>query len=298
MALESIELVILVLTGLAAGVLGGLLGLGGSLIMIPAMAVLFASKPFASQHLYQASAMVVNVAVAVPAVLTHARKGAFRFDVFKRMVIWMTCGIMMGVLLSDLFAGWALQYLFAVFLVYTGSMTLISVLRSKETTPHSEQELQTERISMLRCTCVGASVGVLAGLLGIGGGALFVPLCISICALSLKHAIGVSAALMCVSAVAGSALKIIRLETHGVEASMALQMALILAPSSIVGSMIGARLTHVLPTKQLKLIFAITLLLVAIKLVDTAQRSRAESLRDAEKTIISDDATRHVLEQN
>ena len=58
-------------TGLIAGVLGGMLGVGGSVIMIPGLTLVLGYD----QHLYQASAMVANVAGAVPAALRHHRAG-------------------------------------------------------------------------------------------------------------------------------------------------------------------------------------------------------------------------------
>ena len=69
--IDFTELAILAVIGLFAGVLGGLLGIGGSIVIIPVL-VLALKRDF---HLAQATAMLVNVCVAVPAVLTHQRSG-------------------------------------------------------------------------------------------------------------------------------------------------------------------------------------------------------------------------------
>ena len=61
MNLEVLDVALLLLIGLFTGVMGGMVGLGGSVIAIPAMALLFQGRPFASQHLFQAAAMAVNV---------------------------------------------------------------------------------------------------------------------------------------------------------------------------------------------------------------------------------------------
>ena len=68
--------------GLMAGTLGGLLGVGGSVIMIPALTAIFGPE----QHLYQAAAMAVNVGVAVPAAWRHHGAGAARRDVLRAKI--------------------------------------------------------------------------------------------------------------------------------------------------------------------------------------------------------------------
>ena len=54
------EVLISGLIGLAAGILGGLAGVGGSILILPALAFLFGSRPDVVQHLYMAAAMTVN----------------------------------------------------------------------------------------------------------------------------------------------------------------------------------------------------------------------------------------------
>ena len=59
--MTALDIVMLLLTGFGAGLLGGFVGIGGSIIMIPAMLLLLGQN----QHLYQAAAMIVNVVVAL-----------------------------------------------------------------------------------------------------------------------------------------------------------------------------------------------------------------------------------------
>ena len=121
------QLFIPVLIGLVAGVLGGLLGIGGSLIIIPGM-VIYLSHTAAGyqgidQHLLQAAAMIVNVFVAAPSVIAHYRAGA----IMRPIVVWLIpasiVGILSGVALSNspAFArqnGAYLAMIFCGFLVY------------------------------------------------------------------------------------------------------------------------------------------------------------------------------------
>ena len=68
--------------GLVAGTFGGMLGVGGSVIMIPGLTLALGPD----QHLYQAAAMVANVAVAWPAAARHRRAGAMVGPVMRWML--------------------------------------------------------------------------------------------------------------------------------------------------------------------------------------------------------------------
>ena len=85
---------ILSLIGLVMGLFGGLLGIGGSSIMIPAMLLAFGQD----QHLYQASAMLCNFFVSVSAVAVHRKRGSLRWD----LLIWLIPMAMIGIISGSL----------------------------------------------------------------------------------------------------------------------------------------------------------------------------------------------------
>ena len=93
-------LAFIVLIGMVAGTLGGLLGVGGSVVMIPALALLFGTGK--NQHLYQAAAMTANIAVALPAAARHRKAGALRPQVLRWMLPIALISIVLGVLASNL----------------------------------------------------------------------------------------------------------------------------------------------------------------------------------------------------
>jgi uncharacterized membrane protein YfcA len=257
-SIETTDIIPLLLTGLTAGVLGGLLGIGGSIIMIPAMAVLFAKRDWSDQHLIQAAAMLVNVAVAIPAARKHYRMGAFRADLFKAMLPATIVFIIIGVLVSDqLPSGW-LRRLFAVFLIYVAVTSVAKALRKRP--PH---EAADERVTPVRGGFVGAVMGFLSGLLGIGGGGIAVPLAHVVCRLRLKNCIAVSSMVMCITAGIGAGLKVALLPGHGHAIVEPFVLFLCLAPTGILGSMLGANLTHRIPARALRLVFGIIMLIVA-----------------------------------
>ena len=89
--------------GLLCGLTGGLLGIGGSIVMIPAVTELLGPD----QHLYQAAAMILTFFVATPAVLQHARAGAIQAATVRRIIPPALVAVVAGVALSELplFAG-------------------------------------------------------------------------------------------------------------------------------------------------------------------------------------------------
>ena len=193
MTLTPVEIVMVAGTGLAAGTLGGLLGIGGSVIMIPAMVLVFPGRGTDAQHLFQAAAMAANVAVALPAAIRHWRSGSLRFDLLKWLLPTGLAAILLGVWLSNRLNGVTLRRFYAVFLLYLAVQTIIKIFRK-----HPDPKAEESRVTPGRTGAVGGVLGISAGILGIGGGILAVPLLQTLCRVPLKQAIAASSATMCI----------------------------------------------------------------------------------------------------
>ncbi|MEM1212265.1 MAG: sulfite exporter TauE/SafE family protein [Planctomycetota bacterium] len=282
--METWHLITLPVVGLAAGVLGGLLGVGGSVVMIPAMVLLLGQglTPGFDQHLYQAAAMLVNVAIAGPAAYRHAKAGAVMRAVVVALVPGALIGIVLGVLLSNtaLFAGpegvlW-LQRAFGAFAAYVALLNARKWWRARRAanspraTPAesaAETLLPVQALPPARTGALGLAMGVVAGLLGIGGGALAVPLQQLALRLPLRNCIANSSLTITATAGIGAAIKLLTLDQHGASIGDAWLLFACLAPTAIVGSLIGARLTHRLPTGQVRLAFVALMAVVALRLL-------------------------------
>ncbi len=249
------EILWLLLLGLAAGVMGGLLGIGGSVIMIPVL-TLFLNK---NQHLSQATAMIVNFCIAVPAMLRHNRAKMVRWDVMIRILPFGLVFILLGVEASNRMSASLLMRCFGIFLAYVIVRNVMKLFSGN--TPN---DTDTPPAQWLGAGVVGVCTGFAAGLLGIGGGIVAVPLLQRMCHLPLRQCIATSSALMCITSVLGACRKNLTLELLDPPqmVSQSLLIAACLAPTAIIGSMIGANLTHALPLKWVRIAF-ITLLLAA-----------------------------------
>ena len=260
---DPATIAIIAAVGLAAGVLGGMLGIGGSVLMIPAMVILFGQgtkDPGFNQHLYQAAAMITNVFVIAPATYRHARAGAVRTDVLKRLMPIAAVFIFVGVLVSTLpvfdpeaevlgASGptW-LGRLFAAFLAYVIILNTVRFFRGRR------EVKGDERLDTWRIASVGVVMGFVAGLLGIGGGALAVPMQQVLLRLPLRQCIANSAAVICLTASVGAVAKNLALPP-ACDAVDAIKLAGLLAPTAINGGYLGGALTHKLPVPAVRAIF-------------------------------------------
>lgn len=267
------DILSLAAVGLGTGILAGMLGIGGSIIMIPAMAFLFSGKVWADQHLYQAAAMVVNVIVSAPATLRHHRAGTLRRDIVKRLIPPTLAAIVVGVVVSNQLRGPVLERVFAVFLLWSAIDIGVRAFRATPAqppvsahSPPSPEGKPAVHADWKHLGPIGAVMGLASGLLGIGGGIVAVPLLTRFCRLNIREGIAVSAATMMFTAGLGAILKLVTLEHHNRDWREALVLAMLLAPTALLGGFIGAGLTQTVPVRGLRAVLAVAILAAAVKM--------------------------------
>ena len=261
--MELYQWITLAGTGLVAGLLGGLLGIGGSIIMIPVMVLLCGQ----GQHLAQGAAMIINVCVAIPAAVRHFQARAVRREVIMTMIPAAAVAVLCGVAVSDLtmFHGVGerrLTGLFGLFLLYVLYRNVLVLLRPAE-------ELRIERggLSPSRNRLGGLGVGGLAGffggLLGIGGGIIAVPAQQVLMRMPIRNAVADSAAAMICLSLIGATYKNYHLVEQGVSLGRPLALAAVLVPGAVIGAYLGGGLTHTVPTRFVRAVLAILILAAA-----------------------------------
>lgn len=247
--------------GLLAGLLGGIAGVGGSILILPSLGMIFGYPRDSTHHLYMAAAMSVNLVVALPAAWRHHKHKAVRRDLFRVLAPVTAIMLALGVLASNVFRGWQLQLLLSAFLVVY-SFTLVRAMLCR----HADHAPEAEHVTTPRLVGSASVTGFAAGLLGLGGGVLQVPLLQVLCRVPLRQAIGTSAAVMCVTAMIGAGLKLATLAGEGESAVQALLLALMMAPTAVFGARLGAGLTHALPIHAVRGVITVMLLISAWRL--------------------------------
>lgn len=260
--------------GLVAGWVGGLMGVGGSVIMIPALALGMGPS---RQHLYQAAALIVNVVVAIPSAHQHARAGATLGRVLRWTVPSAAAAAVVGVFVSDLpiFRGSGqgyLQILFGGFLLYVALYNGWR-LRSGVFLP-DVSDVDAARIAAWKLVVlIGLPAGFVGGLLGIGGGALAVPFQQVFLRIPLRRAIANSATTIVLTSAIAAIAKNSTLALHGESFATAAAMAGILAPTAFVGAWFGAAQVHRWPRRLIRIVFVLFAAYAAWRLIRTGWKS-------------------------
>jgi uncharacterized membrane protein YfcA len=155
-----IQIALVAAIALTGGTLGGLLGLGGSVFIIPTITFLLGPN----YHLYQASALIANVFVASAATRKHRGRGTIRRDLVPVMAAAAAVMALLGVFTSNVINAAWLYIVFGAFLCYASTSEIIGLLRRKPDAPDSPIGATRWRLAL----ATGAIGGFLSGLLGIG----------------------------------------------------------------------------------------------------------------------------------
>ncbi|MCC5821760.1 MAG: sulfite exporter TauE/SafE family protein [Phycisphaerales bacterium] len=251
------------LIGLLAGSVGGLAGIGGSIIMLPALAIFhgYQTERKSEHHVYMAASMLVNIVVSLMATRTHARKGIARRDLLAWLAPSMCVGIVAGAMTSTRSPGHAAVIALAVFIWLYCLYTLVTLARRL---PDHPDDARTPHWRVL--VPIGLGTGLVAGFMGIGGGIVLVPL-LQIAGLSVRHAIAGSAAVMWISAAVGALTKIVELPKVGFSPWDAVQIAAPMGAGAILGAWFGAWLSHKLRVPALRAVIMVILALAAARMV-------------------------------
>jgi uncharacterized protein len=263
------EILIAAAIGLIAGLVGGLCGIGGSIVMIPALGLVFGYKlpdgtpdPAANDHhLYMAAAALVNVVVAAASIRPHLKARAIDRAIVRRLLPPMAIAIVGGVVLSNQAVGRIPKLVLVGFLFLFVAWTLFTALRNLPEPTPEQQRATTTRLGV-----IGLITGFLAGFLAIGGGIVMVPAMQIAARIPLRRAIAASAVAMCAVAPIGALLRLLTLGEHGLRWQNAVTLGLAMAVGASVGSPLGARLTHKLPLQQLRIAVSLVLALSGARL--------------------------------
>ena len=255
--------------GIIAGLSGGLLGIGGSIIIIPAMILYLGTTEGGyqghDQHLLQAAAMITNVFVAAPSVIAHYRARAIVRPVVAVLIPTALLGVLTGVAVSDSSAfarqnGSYLAMILSGFLAYVACYNIWRLVRK---TDRERKFGEDTRLSPWKIAAAGIPMGLTAGLLGIGGGAVCVPIQQVLLKIPLRRAIANSATTIVFSAFIGAVHKNYTLSTHGIDVVDSLRLAGMLIPTAILGSYFGGKLTHLMPKQALRMVFIVFMAIIS-----------------------------------
>jgi uncharacterized membrane protein YfcA len=250
--------------GAVAGILAGLLGVGGGLIIVPALMLLFVHQGFETSllmHLSVATSLATILLTSMLSTYAHHRHGAVQW----RDVWMLTPGILVGAVIgagvADRLPTNALKNIFAIFEIIVAIQMSLSVRPAARQKPAHKATL----------TAAGLVTGGVSTILGIGGGTITVPFLLW-CKRSIRQAVATSAACGFPIALSGVISYIIlgmdeqSLPDHSL-GYVYWPAFLAISVTSMLFAPLGAKWAHSLPTHFLKRLFALLLLFIGVRML-------------------------------
>lgn len=266
---ELLPMILLLLAcGAFAGVLAGLLGVGGGIVLVPAFFYVFSAIGYHSPKLMQiclATSLATIVVTSTRSVLAHNRKGAVDWGILKAWALGIALGALAGVAVASALRTSVLQLIFAVLALSVSIYMAISRpnWRLSDTMPQG----------LLRWL-LSPVVGFLSVLMGIGGGSIGVPL-MSLHGVAVHRAVATASGfglIIAVPSVIGFFMVDIGSEGRPPYTLGAVNIPafLLVIAATLVTTPIGVKLAHAMDPKPLKRVFAVFLMLVAANMMRKA----------------------------
>ena len=250
-------------TGACAGFLSGLLGVGGGLIIVPALLLLLAPlvPPQQIMHVALGSALASIIFSAISSARAHHLRQGIHWSVAWRLIPGVMLGTLVGAWLAAQMQTEWLKRGFVIFLFYAGIQLMREPRPPASRPPPGKGALSG----------AGVLIGFISSLVGIGGGSLTVPLLLRY-QYPLRKAIGTSALVGLPLAIAGAGgyavmgWQVAGLPPYSV-GFVYLPAVAGISLASVLTAPTGARLAHRLPATTLKRVFALLLFARGIKML-------------------------------
>ncbi len=257
---------LLLALGAFAGVLAGLLGVGGGIVLVPAFFYVFTALGYDSPQLMQmclGTSLATIIVTSLRSVSAHNKKGAVDWDILRGWTLGIAVGATLGVLVAASLRSEALQAIFGVLAIIVGLYMTFgkSAWRLAEAMPQGPLRWVLSPV-----------LGFLSVLMGIGGGSFGVPT-MTLFNVPIHRAVATAAGfgvIIAVPAVVGFLLVDLPVAPpFTVGAVNFLAFGLIVA-MTIITAPWGAALAHKLDPGPLKRIFGVFLILVALNMLRKA----------------------------
>lgn len=257
----------LAVTGIFAGLLAGLLGVGGGIVIVPVLFFLFQASgvaPNSAMLVATATSLATIVPTSISSICAHHKKGQVDFSLLKRWAVCIVFGVVLGSWFVTQIDGIWLSRLF-------GAIAILSALNMLLRTQKSAIFHQLP--GWFGQSVLATLIGLLSVMVGIGGGTLSVPL-LTLCSFPAHRAVGTAAAIGLLIALPGALMLLFvgdrpidaPIGTYGLVNFWGL---LCIVPLTVLFAPLGARIASKLNAVHLKRVFAVALLITGLRMVGT-----------------------------
>ena len=259
-------LALLLAIGAFAGVIAGLLGVGGGIVLVPAFYYAFTGLGYGGPDVMQvclATSLATIIVTSIRSVLAHNRKGAVDWAILKGWAPGIAIGAVVGMLAVAQLRTPTLQAIFGV---------LALVVAFYLGFGRADWRLAPEMPKGGRRAVLSPSVGFLSVLMGIGGGSFGVPL-MSLHGVPIHRAVATAAGfgvVIAVPSVAGFLLTEVTGAPPYTVGAVNLPAFVVIIAMTLITTPWGVKLAHAMDPKPLRRVFAVFLALVALNMLRKA----------------------------
>lgn len=256
--------VALLATGVVAGVLAGLLGVGGGIVIVPVLYHLFTLLGIdesVRMHLAVGTSLATIIPTSIMSARAHRKRGSLNPELLRKLIPPVVVGVLIGSVLSGWFSGRVLTTIFA---------TVALLVALNMAFKRDGFALGDGLPGPFGTSLIGVTIGGISTLMGIGGGTLSVPL-LNAFRTPMHVAVGTGAALGMIISLPGAIGFLINgmgvpgLPPATIGYVNLLGMALIV-PATMVTTSWGARLAHSIDARRLRQVFAAFLALTSLRM--------------------------------
>lgn len=255
----------LVATGAFAGILAGLLGVGGGIVIVPVLFFLFQSvgvSPETAMVVATATSLATIVPTSISSIRSHKKKGNVDFKLLKQWSAFILIGVLAGSWLVTRVNG---NWLAVLFGLIATLCALNMLFRTGKSALFQQLPGNTGQ------TVMGTSIGFFSSMVGIGGGTISVPL-LTLYNYPAHKAVGTAAAIGLVISLPGAFTMLILGSTPtdapaGTFGLVNLVGFFCIVPLTVLFAPIGASLAAKLDAAKLKKVFAVVLLITGLRML-------------------------------
>ncbi|GAA3944601.1 sulfite exporter TauE/SafE family protein [Litoribacillus peritrichatus] len=257
-------LLIYLIVGAVAGLLAGLFGIGGGMIIVPALVIAFEAQsvdPAVLTHLAVGTSLATIVFTSISSIRTHHSKGGVVWPTFKHIAVGIVLGSALGVVTASQISGAALQKIIGCFALFAAAQMAFQL------SPKPSRALP----GRFGLGVAGTFIGWASAIFGIGGGTLSVPF-LTWCNVQVRQAVGTAAAIGFPIAVIAAVTNVV--VGWGQTGLPDWTTGYIYWPAffgivvtSVFFAQQGAKLAHKLPPLVLKRCFAVLLVIVGTRFI-------------------------------
>ncbi|WBU52494.1 sulfite exporter TauE/SafE family protein [Paracoccus sp. SCSIO 75233] len=258
-----LPILILAAVGAFAGLIAGLLGVGGGIVLVPALLYLFSGLGYGSDDLMQiclATSLATIIVTSARSVSAHNRKGAVDWQILRDWAPGIALGAAVGVMTVAQLRSQTLQVIFGVLVIIVASYMIFgrSTWRIADQMPQGPVKYLLSGLT-----------GFFSVLLGIGGGSIGVPI-MTLHGRPIHRAVATAAGFGGLIALPSAVLFLFTPTENappGTIGAVNIPAFLIVIAMTLLTAPVGASLAHSLDPKKLKRVFAVFLALVALNML-------------------------------